>query len=136
MAPGDNTELIYDGSNFYSTTRNTVNDTTTGLNRGIGARHNGSRQIINNNAVNKQATLPDTDDINDGWNVIIENNGDNWMYVRRNSGDTTSSIVRDDRASSHEDNALMRERQVNQYTYIADEDRFALTVLDLSLIHI
>ena len=134
LAPGDSTEIIYDGSNFYSTTRNTVNDTTTGLNRGIGARHNGSRQIIDNDAINKQVTLPDPDDINDGWNVTIENDGDNWQYITRNSSDTTSSIVRDDLNRSRETNALMRRRQVNQYTYLANGDRFALTVLDRGVI--
>ena len=134
LAPGDSTEIIYDGSNFYSTTRGEVVDRTTGDSRGIGARHGGSRQIINNDDLDKQALLPDPDDIFDGWLVVIQNDGDNWMYVRRHGDDTTSRIVRDDLASSRETNALMRERQANQYTYLAIEDRFILTVLDKGVI--
>ena len=124
LAPGDNTELIYDGSNFYSTARNTINDVTTGVNRGIGARHQGSRQILDNDALNKQVTLPDPDDIFDGWSVVVQNAGDNWIFVRRHSDDTTSEIQRNNLSKGLSTNCLMREREIAEFTYESHNDTF------------
>ena len=97
---------------------------TTGVNRGIGARHQGSRQILDNDDLNKQVTLPDPDDIFDGWSVVVQNAGDNWIYVRRNSSDTTSSIQRNNLSKGLSTNCLMREREIAEFTYESHNDTF------------
>ena len=124
LAPGDNTELIYDGSNFYSTARNTINDVTSGDSRGIGARHQGSRQIIDNSDIDKQVLLPDPDTIFDGWSVVIQNANDNWIYVRRHGDDTTSEIQRNNLNKGLSTNSLIREREIAEFTYESHDDTF------------
>ena len=134
LAAGDSTEIIYDGFNFYSTTKNLVLASSSGSTRNLGAGHGFSRQTTTNGSISKQVRLPDPDDIFDGWSVIVQNAGDNWQYVRRHADDTSSSIQRDNTTKEETTNALMRESETSEFIYSGSTDTFYRHILNSGIL--